>query len=112
MLETSRDLLFIVISFCVLVFTGFLVWVLYYLAMILKQTNEVVADVRRKLEAIDEILYAIKEKITLSAATISAVARGVTEILNYFKGKRHYQEEEEVASAQPTWKKRKSGKKK
>lgn len=111
MLETSKDLLFIVISFCVLVFTGFLVWILYYLAMILKQTNEVVADARRKLEAIDEILYAIKEKVALSAATISAVARGVTQILNYFKGK-HHNQEEEVIETQPTWKKRKSKKKK
>lgn len=112
MLETSKDLLFIVISFCVFVFTGFLVWVLYYLAMILKQTNEVVADVRRKLEAIDEILYTIKERVAQSAATISTVAKGVTQILNYFQGKHHRQEEEEVARVQPTWKKRKSGRKK
>ena len=111
MLETSKDLLFIVIAFCTLVFTGFLVWVFYYLAMILKQTNEVVADVRKKLEAIDEILYTIKEKVALSAATLSAVAKGVTQILNHFKGKDD-KEEEEIIEVKPTRRKRKTRKKK
>lgn len=110
MLETSKDLLFIVISFCVLIFTGFLAWCMYYLAMILKQSNEVVADVRRKLETIDTILNTIREKVALSAATLSAVAKMVTQILNHFKGRAD--DEEEAVEATPLQRKKRSRRRK
>ena len=86
MFGTTQDILFIVLGFCVLVLTGFLAWVLYYLANILRQTNEMIAEFRVKMEELSESLDNLKEKVMASAASISFVAKEVGNIMTFIKG--------------------------
>lgn len=95
MIETSKDILYLVIAFSVLLVTIFLIWIMYYLAMILKQGKEMVNSVRKKIDAIDEILHTIKEKVTSSAAILTALARGITDLIGFFKNRKEAREEKQ-----------------
>ena len=77
---TSVDFLYLVIAFCVLIFTGFLVWVLYYIAMILKQGNEMVSEFRQRMEEIENAVRSIKEKVFTSTSSIAFVAKEISEV--------------------------------
>jgi len=63
MFETSKDILFLVIAFCVLWFTVFLCWALYYLTKLFKQTNQVVTDVRSKVSKVGTIFSFMRGKL-------------------------------------------------
>jgi len=63
MLETSKDVLYIVLSFCLLWLTAFLCWALFYLTRLLKQSNELVTETREKLEEFFSYLEDLKEKV-------------------------------------------------
>ena len=71
MLETSKDLLNIVIALCVLWFTVFLCWMIYYMAMILKRVNEVMEKVTGTLDAIAGFFTKAKEKINSVGSTLA-----------------------------------------
>ena len=63
MFETSQDLFYIVLAFCILWFTVFLCWALYYLIRMLKQTNEVMTEIREKLETLSNVVNIVKSKL-------------------------------------------------
>lgn len=94
MLENSKEILYLVIAFTVLMITFFFIWLMYYLVMILKDVREMVGEAKRKVEALGDILSSIKEKVTNSASILTALARGVTELLGVFKERREAKEEE------------------
>ena len=47
MLETSKDLLYVVLSLCILWFTVFLCWLLYQAGRVLKNANKIYFVLRR-----------------------------------------------------------------
>lgn len=88
MFETSLDLMYGVLSLCIVIFTGFLVWIMYYVAQILRQGNEVVTEIREKIQEIEEAVMEVKEKVVSSATSISYVANeigGIVEIVQSLK---------------------------
>ncbi len=85
MLETSKDLLNLVIAFCVLLFTVFLVWIMYYLVIILKNAQQLVAGIKKKFDILDEILKTVKEKIENTSSYLALLAEGLKQLLHFFK---------------------------
>lgn len=71
MLETSKDILYVVIAFCVLWFTIFVCWVIYYLAMILKRVNGVMETFTRTFEAIGNFFEKAKEKLEKTSSSLT-----------------------------------------
>lgn len=63
MFESSKDIFYIVLSFCVFWLTVFLCWALYYLIRMLKQTNALMSDVRERIEQATNVLSALKSKV-------------------------------------------------
>lgn len=55
MFETSQDIFYLVLAFCVLWLTVFLCWALYYLVRILKQSNEMLSGFREKLAKVTSV---------------------------------------------------------
>lgn len=99
MIETSKDVLYLTIALAVLIVTVFLVWIMYYLAMILKQSKEIVSEVRKKVEAFGEILNNIKEKVATSATVLTALGKGVADLIGLFKEKKESKRAREEKSA-------------
>lgn len=85
MFATSLDVMYGVLSLCIIIFTGFLVWIMYYVAQILKQGNEVIAEIREKIAEIEEAVMEVKEKVLSSATSISYVAQEIGGIVDIVK---------------------------
>jgi len=88
MLTTSKDLLFIVIAFCVLWLTIFLSLILYYLIVILKRGKEVVDLFREKTQKMLEVIDIFKKKVEPTMACISTVVEGVKQVTDYVQKKK------------------------
>lgn len=63
MFTNSKDILFLVISFCVLWVTFFLCWMFYYLMRLLRNANEVVEEFRVRLQTLLDTVNNIRSKI-------------------------------------------------
>jgi len=63
MFDTSQDLLYIILSFCVLWFTVFLCWLLYQATRVLRNANFIIENLTHKLELITEAVEFIKHKV-------------------------------------------------
>jgi len=88
MFETSKDILFLVIAFCVLWFTVFVCWMLYYMISIIGKVRKVIGNVQEKIDQIDDLIKLIKEKINSSANNFSLMLNAVLKIVDFVKEKR------------------------
>jgi len=61
--ESSQDLLYIVLSLCILWFTVFLCWALYQAARVLRNANNVIENISNKLELLTEAMEFIRKKV-------------------------------------------------
>lgn len=86
MFESSIDLMYGALTLAIIVFTAFLCWMMYYAIQILKQGNEVIRDIRQKIEEFEYALQSIKEKVMASASSISFIASEIGTVLDVVKG--------------------------
>lgn len=84
MLENSKDLLYIVLSFSVLWVTVFLCWLIYYLVSILRNANEMVEELRERFRGIEDAIRSIRDKMEHATSTLSFVSEGVMRLIQYF----------------------------
>ncbi|HNU96044.1 MAG TPA: hypothetical protein PKH95_01385 [Candidatus Magasanikbacteria bacterium] len=63
MLENSKDILYIVISFCIIWVTAFICYMFYYAARILKNVNTIVEEFRLRLQRITDTINSIQDKV-------------------------------------------------
>lgn len=77
MLETSRDILYLVISFCVLWVTVFLCWTFYYVMRILRNANQIVEEFRIRLQALTEAINYIRGKVEHISGLLTLAGSGV-----------------------------------
>jgi len=86
-INESKDLLYIVISVSVLVFTIFSCWAIYYLARILQQMFKVIKETRDRLNKFDELVKMIKEKIEHSVSYLPLIVEGVKKLVELMKNR-------------------------
>ncbi|MEK7105607.1 MAG: hypothetical protein AAB865_02915 [Patescibacteria group bacterium] len=84
----SKDILFFVLAFCVLWFTLFVSWLIWQVAMILKNVNDTVSDVREKLNMIEKAVSSVKERFEGVAGILGIVGKGVEKVVEYASEKR------------------------
>jgi len=83
MFESTKDILYIVVAFCVLWVTIFLCWVIYYVAMILRQTYGLMSDVKDKMQAIDEAIRGVREKLDNTSTYLALIADGAKYLIGH-----------------------------
>ncbi|HLD21968.1 MAG TPA: hypothetical protein VJB65_03645 [Patescibacteria group bacterium] len=88
MFQTSIDLMYGALTLSILIFTLFLVWMMYYAIQILKQGNEVIRDIRAKIIEFEEALMSIKEKVVASASSISFIASEIGTVLDLVRNRK------------------------
>lgn len=81
MLETSKDLLYIVIAFCILWLTVFICWAMYYAIAMMRNMYQVTLGVRDKLALVDKILKLVKDKLEKGSNHISLIADSVIKLV-------------------------------
>ncbi|MBI5728975.1 MAG: hypothetical protein HY983_01875 [Candidatus Magasanikbacteria bacterium] len=77
MFETSKDILYLVISFCVLWVTVFLCWTFYYVMRILRNANTIVEEFRVRLQALTEAINYIRGKVEHISGLMTLASSGV-----------------------------------
>ncbi|MFH1890002.1 MAG: hypothetical protein ABIJ91_00305 [Candidatus Kuenenbacteria bacterium] len=88
MLETSKDLLFIVLAFCALLFTGFVCIMLWQFISIIGNIRSIMGGVKQKLDLVDDVIKTLKEKIASSANYIALIVNAVEKIVNHLQNKK------------------------
>lgn len=83
LIESSKDLLFVVLAFCVLWLTVFISWLLYYIISILRDTEALVSQVREAVGKIEEVAQSAHEKMERSAASFTLVAQALKELISW-----------------------------
>ena len=77
MFETSKDVLYLVLSFCILWVTAFLCWMFYYATKILKNTSQIVEEFRMRLQALTEAINYIRGKVEHMSSLMTLATEGV-----------------------------------
>jgi hypothetical protein len=88
MLDTSKDLLFIVLAICAIFFTTFACWLLYYFIAIVKDVYQLTNGIKKKIDLLDDILKTLKEKISSTASYVGLIFNSVEKIVDYFQKKK------------------------
>jgi len=87
LINDSKDLLYIVISVSVLIFTIFSCWAIYYLARILQQFFKIIEETHDRLNKFDELVKMVKEKIEHSASYLPLIMEGVKKLVELMKNR-------------------------
>ena len=93
MFNTSRDLLNLIIAFCVLFFTVFLCWMIYYMAMILKNIHDVMDKFTTTLDMISGFFGKAREKLDNTSANFGMMMELGKKIIEIVKAKQEKKKE-------------------
>jgi hypothetical protein len=99
-LETSKDILFIVLAFCILWFTAFLCWALYYVITMLRDASRTVGEIRDRVHAIDDAIRGVRERFESSFGSFGALATGLKLAMSYFEKRKEKMKEKVRETAQ------------
>lgn len=78
MITSSKDILFLIISFCVLWVTFFLCWMFYYVMRLLRNANEIVEEFRVRLQALTEAINYIRGKVEHMSSLMTLITDGAS----------------------------------
>lgn len=84
-LESSKDILFLVLAFCALWFTAFVCWLLWYVISILRDVSRVIEEIHEKISAIDRAVHAAKDRFEAFFGSFGAAAAGIKLLGGYLE---------------------------
>ena len=84
MFTNTKDILYLVISFCVLWVTFFLCWMFYYLMRLLRNANEIVEEFRIRLQALLEAVNYIRGKVEHLSGLMTMFTEGASGLAKKF----------------------------
>ena len=87
-IETSKDILYIVLAFCVLWLSIFFSWLLYYFIGMARNFYRLVQGVTDTIKKADDLIKTVKEKVEHSASYIGIFAEGIKQVVSYALEKR------------------------
>lgn len=103
MIETSKDLLFLILGLSIFILTVFLCWAIYYVIVMLKAASEiiktfkeVVNSFKEKLSRLEKVINLIEEKVSHTASYLPLVAQGVNELINFLKKRKTKKEKGKI----------------
>ena len=85
MLYTSKDLLYIVLAFCILWLTIFFSWALYYVALILRDAYRMFSDMRQRLDAVDQFIKVVTEKLEHTTSYLGLLVEGFGRLVTFLQ---------------------------
>ncbi len=85
MIDSTKDILYLVLAFCILGFTIFVCWAIYYVAMILRQFKNIISDIRLKIELVEKVLMAAKERLESTSSHMKLLVETAMNVAEYIK---------------------------
>lgn len=96
MFSTSRDILNLVLSVCVVAFTFFLCWFLYYFIASVRNIHRLIARIETGVTKVEEVVALVKEKLKNSSAylmILGEIAKKAMEFIQTRRGERREKKE-------------------
>jgi len=87
MLETSRDVFYLVLSLAIAAVAFFFCWIAYYFAMTIKQVFSAVREMRQRLSKLDDLIKSLKEKIEHSTSYLLLIGEGIKKLVDVLRDK-------------------------
>ncbi|MDD2656559.1 MAG: hypothetical protein PHQ18_03260 [Patescibacteria group bacterium] len=84
MFETSKDLLFVVLSLSIFWFTIFLCWLLYQAARTLRNINRIAEILTEKLELISEAVTFMRDRVDHLSSKMGVVSSMLSGLVEKF----------------------------
>ncbi len=81
LIANSQDILYLVLAFCILWITVFLAWLMYYGIQAVRQVYQTVSQIKAKIDAVDEVIRLVKEKLTSSSSYLTLIVGGVKKVV-------------------------------
>ena len=88
MLETSRDVLNLLLGFSVLLLAIWLSWIFYQIGKTLQNVNKTMSGVQNAIESFTELIHKVKEKTSSAGAYLTVLLKSGQQILNFVKEKK------------------------
>ncbi|MFH1192163.1 MAG: hypothetical protein V1655_01685 [bacterium] len=82
-IQTTKDILFLVIAFCVLLLTIFLAWLLYYFIAIIRDVRKLTKSIEDKVEKTGAVIDLIKNKVDSSATHFILLVEAIKQIVKF-----------------------------
>lgn len=79
----SQDILYIVLAFCALWVTAFMCWLIWQVAMILKNVNDAMSEAREKIAKIEEAITGIRNKFERATVGLSFLVDSIRKVVEY-----------------------------
>lgn len=77
LVESSKDILYLVIALCILWVTVFLCWVFYYVMRLLRNVSEIVEEFRLRLQALTDAINYIRDRVEHISDFMTVASSGV-----------------------------------
>jgi hypothetical protein len=87
MFSSSQDILNITKAVSILALAGFTCWFIYYLARIMQQIFNIIKEMRDRINKVDELMKAIKDKIDHSTSYLLLIVEGVRKLVEVVEKK-------------------------
>lgn len=107
---SSQDTLLFAGAISLLFVSGFLCWVLYELARMLRQTNDLLEDTREKITRVEAFVSDISERIGSASQYLGIMASAGKEVFGWMQSRKQASlrdEEDELSDEEPPKRKRK-----
>jgi len=105
MIESSKDLLFIVLAFCAIWLTVFLCWLLYYAMALMRDVEVIMRNVRDAVEKVDKLAHLLHDKVEKSAVSLGFVLQAARELIMWALQQRREKSEAAAKSSAKSKKK-------
>lgn len=80
LINYSKDILYLVLAFCVLWLTFFLAWLVYYLVASARQLHKATKMVKDEVEKISGLIYKIRTAIEIPSSIVALIIEGLKKI--------------------------------
>ena len=84
MIDTTKDIFWLVAACSLGFFTFFVCWGLYYFIKIFQDAEKMVSSIKQKIDLIDNILKLAKEKLEHTSGHLTAISDNIFKIVSYF----------------------------
>jgi hypothetical protein len=84
MLETSKDLLYVVLAFCFLWITIFVSWLLYYFIAIARDVSSLVGQARGVVSRVDAITKTVHDRLDVGMSSLGTIGNAAKDVLVWF----------------------------
>lgn len=91
MLYSSKDLLYIVLSLCILWLTILFSWALYYVALMLRDGYRTFREVKEKLNLVDGFIKNLSERLEHTTSYLGLLAEGFGRVISFMQDRKETQ---------------------